>query len=196
MPEKGSCRDRHCWCGCSKAIGVLEFVRVLVLHKVKERLVHGRKCTHLPHIYSDLTALANDARGSVNGHPLLQVWQYLRRSDPPESLGSLVAHHLRLSVVFQDLDQRRDRVRGKHLAKDEGYLVSVRWRRVSSCLGEIMKATNLNKALSSENPEARASTASGVPMFLKPNIARYRSKRGRLGSRSFACRLLTVASVI
>lgn len=67
---------------------------------------------------------------------------------------------------------------------------------MSLIVGVIRKTTNLKRALSSENPEARASTASGVPMFLKPNIARYRSKRGRFGSKSFACRLLTVSSVI
>jgi hypothetical protein len=39
--------------------------------------------------------------------------------------------------------------------------------------------TNLNKALSSKKPDAKASTASSVPMFLKANIARYRSKSGK-----------------
>jgi len=35
----------------------------------------------------------------------------------------------------------------------------------------------LNKALSSENPEASAFTASAVPIFRRANMARYRSKR-------------------
>lgn len=36
----------------------------------------------------------------------------------------------------------------------------------------------MNKALSSVNPDASASTASAVPMFRRANIARYRSKSG------------------
>lgn len=38
----------------------------------------------------------------------------------------------------------------------------------------------MNKALSSENPEASASTAAGVPMLRRANMARYRSNSGRL----------------
>ena len=45
------------------------------------------------------------------------------------------------------------------------------------------KKAHLNKALSSAKPEARASTASGVPTFLSANMARYRSNRGTLVSR-------------
>jgi hypothetical protein len=51
-----------------------------------------------------------------------------------------------------------------------------------SCLGMVNTGTtvyregpHLNKALSSENPAARASTAAGVPTFRSANIARYRS---------------------
>lgn len=40
------------------------------------------------------------------------------------------------------------------------------------------ETTYLNKALSSENPDASASTASAVPILRRVNMARYRSKRG------------------
>lgn len=44
----------------------------------------------------------------------------------------------------------------------------------------------LNKALSSEKPDASASTAAGVPTFRSANMARYRSKSGKDVSSSFA----------
>jgi hypothetical protein len=52
----------------------------------------------------------------------------------------------------------------------------------------------LNKALSSENPEERASTAAGVPMFRSANIARYRSNKGRLASTRVDCNDATLES--
>lgn len=54
--------------------------------------------------------------------------------------------------------------------------------------------TYLNRALSSEKPAARASTAAGVPIFRRANMARYRWNRGRfLLIRSF-CRSSTTAA--
>lgn len=70
-------------------------------------------------------------------------------------------------------------MRGEHLTEDEGDFVSIRvrhymWVRFHERGG----TTYLNKALSSENPDASASTASAVPILRRANMARYRSKRG------------------
>ena len=43
----------------------------------------------------------------------------------------------------------------------------------------------LNKALSSEKPEASASTAVGVPILRRANIARYLSNKGSFVSSNF-----------
>lgn len=51
--------------------------------------------------------------------------------------------------------------------------------------------THLNRALSSVKPAASASTASAVPTFLRANIARYRSNKGILVSKSVVRRVLT-----
>ena len=54
----------------------------------------------LIHVQRDLTALADDARSILARHPLLEVWQHLRRSDAAESFCSFVAYHLRFLVVL------------------------------------------------------------------------------------------------
>ena len=61
---------------------------------------------------------------------------------------------------------------------------------ISPKVAERIESTNLKSALSSEKPVARASTASGVPMFRSANIARYRSNRGRLLSISCSLRAM------
>ena len=47
--------------------------------------------------------------------------------------------------------------------------------------------SHLNSALPSENPEDRAPTAAGVPIFRSANMARYRSNKGRWESTRVVC---------
>lgn len=52
-----------------------------------------------------------------------------------------------------------------------------RWHRLSATRREF-GYNYLNRALSSENPEASAATAEGVPILRRANIARYLSNKG------------------
>jgi hypothetical protein len=52
----------------------------------------------------------------------------------------------------------------------------------------------LNKALSSENPAASASTAAGEPMLRSANIARYLSNKGNFVFRNFERKSKTLLS--
>lgn len=71
-----------------------------------------------------------------------------------------------------------------------------------SCLREVINVqhTNeyrceyLNKALSSENPAASASTAAGVPILRSANIARYLSNKGNFASSNFERKSKTLLS--
>ena len=65
-------------------------------------------------------------------------------------------------------------------------------RRAGSTNGR----TYLNSALSSVKPAASASTAAGVPIFRRANIARYRSKRGREASRRVCFREAIASSEV
>ena len=54
--------------------------------------------------------------------------------------------------------------------------------------------THLKRALSSVKPDAKASTALGVPIFRRANMARYLSKRGSFVSRSLALKSSMLSS--
>lgn len=73
------------------------------------------------------------------------------------------------------------------LIRDDTEWVDNNWPKTNaiSCLQpsqhqdtECGRSTYLKRALSSEKPHASASTADGVPIFRKENIARYLSKSG------------------
>ena len=85
---------------------------------------------------------------------------------------------------------------GKELSEHEGDLVSTNESRVSKWSGPTNERTYLNSALSSVKPAASASTAAGVPIFRRANMARYRSKRGREASRRVCFRAAIASSEV
>lgn len=85
-------------------------------------------------------------------------------------------------------------MRREQLSKYKGDLVSVYNNERVACL-DVDEKSYLNRALSSANPAARASTAKGVPIFRSANMARYRSKSGSSLLRSFDRRSLMLDSV-
>ena len=92
---------------------------------MENSVISSISCTYLPHINRNLAALPDDAGSIWPLHPLLEVGQDLRGRDSPESLGSLMAHHLGLVAVLEDLEESGDGVGGEELAEHKRNLVPV-----------------------------------------------------------------------
>lgn len=84
--------------------------------------------TYLPHVDGNLTALAYYPRGVFSRHPIPQMRQYFGRSNSTEGLCRFVADHVGLCGVLEDLQQRRNGVRGEELPENEGDFVPLKLR--------------------------------------------------------------------
>ena len=108
--------------------------------------------------------------------------QNLGGGDATEGLGSIMTNHLGLIGILEHLEKSGDGVGRKELAEHERNLVPRPLRLAWVTAIKTNRDTCLNRALSSAKPDASASTAAGVPIFRRANIARYLSNRGRFVS--------------
>ena len=79
--------------------------------------------TYLPHVDRHYTAFPDHPGCVVLRGPLSQNGQDLARGYSTKRLCLFMAHHFFLSLVFKDLEQRRDGMGVRHLAKDKSDLV-------------------------------------------------------------------------
>lgn len=69
-------------------------------------------------------------------------------------------------------------MRREKMTKDRGdFVPEFKYQGLVRCCD--VSGAYLKSSLSSENPDARASTADGVPMLRRAKIARYRSNSGK-----------------
>ena len=137
---------------------------------------------YLPHVNRNLTALPDDTGSILPLHPLLEVRKNLGCRNATKGLGSLVANHLGFMGILEHLEKSRDGMGREELAEHKRNLVPRPLRLAWVTSIKTTRDTCLNRALSSAKPDASASTAAGVPIFRRANIARYLSNRGRFVS--------------